>query len=50
MIITFFKDNTNVGDAFQLSDKKIKLFACIDCCSSGSQFKFIKGKYPNKKK
>jgi len=49
-IITFFKDGANVGDAFNSIDKKLKLFPCVDCCSSGSQFKFIKGKYGKIKK
>jgi len=48
MIISYIKDGSKVDDAWQLSDKKIKLHAAIDCCSSGSQFKFIKGKYPKK--
>jgi len=31
-----------------LIKKKIKLHAVVDCCTSGSLFKFIKGKYPKK--
>jgi len=48
MIVSYIKDGNKVGDAWQLSDKKIKLMPVIDCCTSGSQFKFIKGKYPKK--
>jgi len=48
MVISYIKDGNKVGDAWQLSDKKIKLMPVIDCCTSGSQFKFIKGKYPKK--
>jgi len=47
-MVTFFKDNAFAGDAFSNIDKKAKLFPCVDCCTVGSQFKFIKGKFPKK--
>jgi len=48
MIISYYKDGTKTGDAWKLTDKKIKLMPVIDCCSNAASFKFIKGKYPKK--
>jgi len=47
-MITFFKDLKKAGDSHNGVDKKIKFFATIDSCTSGAQYKFIKGKYPKK--
>jgi len=48
LIISYYKDNAKIGDAWKLTDKKIKLMPVIDCCSANASFKFIKGKYPKK--
>jgi len=48
-IISFYKDNSKVGDAFNNVDKKFKLFGSVDVCTANSNFKFIKGKYPKNK-
>jgi hypothetical protein len=47
-IVQFYQDGVYKGDAFKNEEKKLKLHAAIDCCSSGSNFKFIKGKYKKK--
>jgi len=48
LVITYCKEGSSVGDGWQLNDKKAKFFAVVDSCTNGSQFKFIKGKYPKK--
>jgi len=47
-IVSFLLNEKRVGDAFSGIDKKAKLFACIDSCTNGANFKFIKAKYPKK--
>jgi len=49
-VIGYYLNGSYIRDAFQISDKKVKMFPILDVCGSGVSFKFVKPKFKKKPK
>jgi hypothetical protein len=49
-MIGYYFNGSYIRDAFQINDKKVKMFPIIDVCGSGVSFKFVKPKFKKIKK